>query len=181
MRLFVSLAAICMLACTQLAFAQSTSSAPADEYFGRMNASVLEIRNRLNDFDTRSDAQMIEPGVITRIDDLAQAMLDWQRKYPNDPWLPRSFAQLLRDYHRAGAASTPEAMNALAVMRTAYPDAPETSATVALLFAGGEDLAANDPPPGPTMVAAQAQAATSVPSNAWARFEALRYGAPSNP
>jgi hypothetical protein len=167
-RSIVSLFAICFVACTQLAVAQTSSPAPADEYFGRLNASVLEIRNRLNDFDRRSDSEMLHPEVRSQLDELQDAIVDWQHKYPADPWLPRSFAKLLREYHRAGFASSDNAMLALNVMQHAYPDAPETSATVALVYGNGEaPIVADDPQP-------------SVP-DAWARFNALRYGSQANP
>jgi hypothetical protein len=175
MRIFVAFAASVLL-CMQIAVAQTSASAPADEYFGRHDESVLEIRNRLNDFDARSDADMMAPGVVSQIDDVQEAMLDWQHQYPNDPWLPRSFAALLRDYHRAGAASNQTALAALAVMRSNYADAPETSATVALLFGSGEhDVVAADPP---ARTVVSTAGVVTPPQDPWAQFDALRYGTP---
>ncbi len=81
--------------------------APADEYFGRFKESILEIRNRLDAFDRRSDREMLQPGTVHGLNDLQEAIRDWQHKYPHDPWLPRSMRRLLRDYQRAGSASTP--------------------------------------------------------------------------
>ncbi|HUY41004.1 MAG TPA: hypothetical protein VMV82_05495 [Candidatus Dormibacteraeota bacterium] len=75
--------------------------APADEYFGRQKESVLEIRNRLDVFDHRSDDEMLEPGTRHALDDLRDAIRDWERKYPGDPWLPRMLDRLTRDYQRA--------------------------------------------------------------------------------
>jgi hypothetical protein len=176
MRIFVAFAASVLL-CMQIAVAQTSASAPADEYFGRHSQSVLEIRNRLNDFDARSDAEMMAPGVVSQIDDEQDAILDWQHQYPSDPWLPRSFAALLRQYHRAGAASNQTALAALAVMRSNYADAPETAATVALLFGSGEQaVVADDPPPSHAVVAATNTA--SAQTDPWAQFDALRYGTP---
>lgn len=79
--------------------------APADEYFGRLKESVLEIRNRLDDFDRRSDDEMLDPGIRRSLDDLQDCIHDWQRKYPGDPWLPNSLRRLYRDYQRAGITS----------------------------------------------------------------------------
>ncbi len=76
--------------------------APADEYFGRFKESILEIRNRLDAFDRRSDADMRAPGTRRALDNLQDAIRDWKRKYPLDPWLPRSLHRLHRDYQRAG-------------------------------------------------------------------------------
>lgn len=76
--------------------------APADEYFGRLKESVLEIRNRLDALDLRSDADMA--GSRRELDDLQNAIRDWQHKYPADPWLPRMTRMLMRDYERADGA-----------------------------------------------------------------------------
>ncbi len=76
--------------------------APADEYFGRFKESILEIRNRLDAFDRRSSRDMRAPGTRRALDNLQDAIRDWQRKYPQDPWLPRSLHRLHRDYQRAG-------------------------------------------------------------------------------
>jgi hypothetical protein len=83
--------------------------APADEYFGRLKESVLEIRNRLDDLDRRSGDEMLDPNTRHSLDDLQDCIHDWQRKYPGDPWLPSSLHRLLRDYQRAGVASTDDA------------------------------------------------------------------------
>jgi len=97
----------CGVASAQPAVPHNFSSmAPADEYFGRQKESILEIRNRLDAFDRRSDDEMLEPGTVHALDDLQDAIRDWQRKYPNDPWLPASLRRLSRDYERAGSAST---------------------------------------------------------------------------
>ncbi len=76
--------------------------APADEYFGRFKESILEIRNRLDAFDRRSNAEMRAPGTRRALDNLQDAIHDWKHKYPQDPWLPRSLHRLHRDYQRAG-------------------------------------------------------------------------------
>ncbi|HVA28194.1 MAG TPA: hypothetical protein VNF68_08445 [Candidatus Baltobacteraceae bacterium] len=140
------------------AWAQTSSGpAPADEYFGPHHQSVLEIRNRLDSFDRKSDAEMLDSSVVTAIDDLNTSITDWQHHYPNDPWLPHAMARLMRCYHRAGAASSARAQATLDLMRGAYPDSEDTSATVAMIF-GGSDLPGTMP----------------VVTDAWARFDAMR-------
>jgi hypothetical protein len=144
----------------------SGGPAPADEYFGPHHQSILEIRNRLDRFDRESRREMLEPGVTTELDDVANSVRDWRDRYPNDPWLPRTYARLLRDYHRAGEASTPRAVAALDEMKASFPDAPETSATVAMIYGNAPD----------TPLRAVAAAMPSEPSGAWARFDAMRGG-----
>jgi len=129
------------------------NAAPADEYFGPYQQSVLEIRNRLNDFDRSDVSRMLDPSVPAALDHLQLAIRDWQTKYPRDPWLPQALAQLIREYWRAGQSSSDRAMTALADLRTSYPDAPITAETVALIYGSNSDLAtvadnsASDPPP----------------------------------
>ncbi len=124
-----------LVACLQAARADVTAnSAPADEYFGPYKQSVLEIRNRLNDYDRRDDGSMLDPSVPPYLDHLQTAMVEWQRKYPQDPWLPGMFAHLVREYWRAGQVSSVHGLAALALLRSAYPDAQETSQTVSLVF-----------------------------------------------
>ncbi len=118
--------------------------APADEYFGRQKESILEIRNRLDELDRRSDDDMLQPGTTHALDDLQDAIRDWQHKYPRDPWLPGSLQRLLHDYQRAGAASSPASLEIIALMQNAYPDAQQTSETVASLFGSSETPAADD-------------------------------------
>ncbi len=109
--------------------------APADEYFGRYKESILEIRNRLDRFDLRSDDDMLQRGTTHALDDLQNAIRDWQHKYPRDPWVPASLRRLLRDYQRAGAASSAASLEIIAFLRSAYPDYGQRSETAASLAA----------------------------------------------
>lgn len=141
--------AILLVSSTQIARADvSAGSAPADEYFGPYKQSVLEIRNRLNDYDALDPRSMIDPSVSGYLDHLQVAVRDWQSKYPRDPWLPRIWSHLIREYWRAGQSSSRPGMAALAVMRSSFPDSPETSATVALVYGSNralDNLAADRP------------------------------------
>jgi hypothetical protein len=128
------IAALMLMGVPIAAAAQLMSGpAPADEYFGTHHQSVLEIRNRLDRLESRPDAEMYAPQVIHEIDDVAASILDWQRHYPNDPWLPHSLGRILRQYHRAGAGSSPRALEALAVMQQSYPNSDETARALAIM------------------------------------------------
>lgn len=104
----------------------ATDMAPADEYFGPFHESILGIRNRLQRYDTYSDSQMLDPDVPAGLDNVAKAIADWQQKYPRDPWLPKTYVHLIREYQRAGRLSSECAIDALNTMRAHYPDAAET-------------------------------------------------------
>ncbi len=133
--------AILLLVTSQVARADvSSSPAPADEYFGPYKQSVIEIRNRLNDYDALDPRAMLDPSVGGYLDHLQVAVRDWQQKYPRDPWLPRIWAHLIREYWRAGQSSSRPGMAALSMMRTTYPDSPETSRTISLVYGSNPSL-----------------------------------------
>ncbi len=110
------------------ALAQTTApaAAPADEYFGRLSESVLEIRNRLATIARKSDAEIALPDALGALDNVQDAVLDWQHKYPGDPWVTGTLARLLECYARAGAAQDPHATAVMQQLVAAYPGAPET-------------------------------------------------------
>jgi hypothetical protein len=150
MRKALTTLAILLVACLQVARADvKPAAAPADEYFGPYSQSVLEIRNRLDDYDKLDGRAMLEPSVGGYLDHLQLAVRDWQRKYPGDPWLPRILAHLMREYWRAGQVSSEHGMAALTFMRAAYPDAAETTATISMIYGSNVSLdnVARDPAP----------------------------------
>ena len=142
MRKVLLVVSVLLVACVQAARAETNlNAAPADEYFGPYKQSVLEIRNRLNDCDVRDTGAMLDPAMPAELDHLQLAIRDWQHKYPRDPWLPGTFAHLMREYWRAGQASSESGMAALAYMRAAYPDSPETAHTVAMIYGSNPSVA----------------------------------------
>ncbi len=156
MRKALTILGILLVACLQAAKADAKpGAAPADEYFGPYSQSVIEIRNRLNDYDKLNGGAMLDPSVGGYLDHLQLAIRDWQHKYPADPWLPRILGHLMREYWRAGEVSSEHGMAALAFMRAAYPDASETTATVALIYGSNVSLGniARDPVEQPAPVA----------------------------
>lgn len=177
-------------------------SAPADEYFGPHRQSILEIRNRLDGLEQESSRELIQSNAVVELDDLAASISDWHAQYPNDPWLPRAYARLLRIYRRAGASTSDSAVAMLDEMQDAYPDAPETS-DIAMLYGVGsdeQDIAAAPvpapeapapppsyaevpvaaPAPAPEPVTVAAAPAPAYAAGAWVRFGSMRgdtYGA----
>jgi hypothetical protein len=118
----------------------STQSAPADEYFGRASESILGIRNRLDAFDKKSDSDVLSRSTSVELNNLQDSILDWQQKYPSDPWLPTMMSRLVCDYARAGEASSSNAVATLRVMLDSYPNTPQTRDAVAAI---GNEASAN--------------------------------------
>jgi hypothetical protein len=87
------------------AFAQTNSAlsqyAPADEYFGPLQMSVLGIRNQLQDMDRLYRTSPDEADAIIGKVAMAEASLrDWESKYPKDPALARYVYQLCKLYQK---------------------------------------------------------------------------------
>jgi DNA-binding SARP family transcriptional activator len=132
---FISLAALSLVAAPLIALAQTATShlAPADEYFGRYNESVLEIRNRLATFDGKGDADIQAPDEVSAIDYVEDAVMDWQHKYPADPWVLDAMSRLVECYARAGATQNPRATALLGTLTAAYPKSPRTGEAILAL------------------------------------------------
>lgn len=78
---------------------QFNSSAPGDEYFGRMKMSYLGIDNTYKDGAISAGAYTTDPKLISKLDFATEALRNWASKYPDDPQLPRSYflgVQVLR-------------------------------------------------------------------------------------
>jgi len=142
--------------------------APADEYFGRYQMSVLGIANTIRDAGSRIDEGRIPSMIDGPLSFVSDAIHAWQHDYPNDPWIAKDLLALELVYLKAG---TPQAF-ALARKTEAwlvrdYPDVPAAEdARVALADAGG---------------APRGAAAPSTGTDAWTRFAALRAPLPSVP
>ncbi|MGA8576649.1 MAG: hypothetical protein WB609_13315 [Candidatus Cybelea sp.] len=67
------------------------SSAPGDEYFGRMKMSYLGIDNTFKDGAISAGAYSTDQNLINKLDFATEALRRWADKYPNDPQLPRSY------------------------------------------------------------------------------------------
>jgi hypothetical protein len=67
------------------------SSAPGDEYFGRMKISYLGIDNTYKDGVISAGAYTTDPHLIVKLDFATEALRKWAAKYPNDPELARSY------------------------------------------------------------------------------------------
>lgn len=69
--------------------------APADEYFGRYNLSVLGIANTIRDAGARLDGGGDPRAMLTGpLSFVTDAVKDWEGKYPSDPWIAKDLLAL---------------------------------------------------------------------------------------
>jgi hypothetical protein len=67
------------------------SSAPGDEYFGRMKMSYLGIDNTFKDGAISAGAYTTDPHLIAKLMFADEALKRWAQEYPGDPQLARSY------------------------------------------------------------------------------------------
>ncbi|MBV8725886.1 MAG: hypothetical protein JO350_11195 [Candidatus Eremiobacteraeota bacterium] len=70
---------------------QYNSSAPGDEYFGRMKMSYLGIDNTYKDGAISAGDYTTDPRLISKLDFATDALRRWASKYPHDPQLARAY------------------------------------------------------------------------------------------
>ena len=105
------------------AFAQTAvpAVAPLDEYFGSTNESILEIRNRITAVEIKPETDARTTDAVAAIDFFQDALLDWQHKYPADPWVVDALSRTVRCYARAGVATSAHAAEIYAILEKTYP------------------------------------------------------------
>ena len=98
--------------------------APADEYFGRLKMSILGIRNTIKDLGAKADFQPQKAAEILGSAALTEdAVRDWQRKYPLDPWIPKTAFSLAHLYGKVPTAEAQKkAKIAMAWLVARYPN-----------------------------------------------------------
>jgi hypothetical protein len=74
------------------------AKAPADEYFGKLNMSLLGVNNVYHDVSIRAGSSTTDPNLINLADDATEALSAWAHKYPHDPDLARSYYLAFRVY-----------------------------------------------------------------------------------
>jgi hypothetical protein len=87
--------AVAFLASIVPAVAADATLAPADEYFGRFNLSVLAIANSIRDSGVRLDAGADPRDLVTGpLAFATDAMHAWEARYPSDPWIAKDLLAL---------------------------------------------------------------------------------------
>ncbi len=120
-RFFVAFVGL-MFATTGLVRA-ATNDAPADEYFGHYHLSILGIRNAITDMTQRAIAYPDRAASYLPSAELAEdAIHQWQNRYPQDSWLPKSILALEQLYVTIHTAeSLQHAVQSAAWLDTSFP------------------------------------------------------------
>jgi hypothetical protein len=108
---------------------KASKIAPADVYFGRLKMSILGIANTIKDMRLRvdSDAEKSE-SIFGSLANCEEALRDWERKYPNDSWIPKNLFNLEVAYlHAKGERARAMAAKAEAWLRRNYPKSTYTA------------------------------------------------------
>jgi hypothetical protein len=100
-----------------------TGPAPADEYFGRLQMSILGVRNKVKDLGLDADIHPEHGAAVLRnalwVED---AMRDWAKRYPFDRWLPRYAYALEQMYERIpGEGAHRRAVKQVAYLTAYFP------------------------------------------------------------
>lgn len=128
-------AVVCLL--TLVAFVLSSSNgtasrgpvsisdlAPADEYFGKLRLSPLGIRHKI--FSLKDDLHHARSNPDAIQNDAAwleDALQDWIRRFPRDPWLPATAWNLATLYEELpGTAAQAHALALLRTVRDRFAD-----------------------------------------------------------
>jgi hypothetical protein len=98
--------------------------APADEYFGRARVSPLGLRHKI--FSLKDDLHhaRLQPDAVQHdAESMEEALLDWIKRFPHDPWLPPTAWNLAILYEELpGAEAQSHALALLRLLRDRYPD-----------------------------------------------------------
>ena len=139
--------------------------APADEYFGRFQLSVLGIANAIRDAGTKldqgGDSDAVIGGPLAFASD---AIAAWEEAYPQDPWIAKDLLALETAYLKAPGTEGHE----LAAKTLAWLAKDFGNTQYAAL--GRDALTTGAPRPAAVALAAPAPRAMT----AWERFAALR-------
>jgi hypothetical protein len=74
--------------------------APADAYFGRLKMSLLGINNVFRDSIISAGASTTDTHLLGKVDQAADSLREWARKFPRDPQLGRSYLLGFQIYSR---------------------------------------------------------------------------------
>ena len=111
-------------ALAQTAPSSHSAIAPVDEYFGTTGESILEIRNRIAAVEAKPDTEARTTDAVAAIDFFEDALIDWQHKYPADPWVADALSRAVRCYARAGVATNAHAFEIYAILEKTYARTP---------------------------------------------------------
>lgn len=106
-----------------VAYRPKNGPAPADEYFGRLQMSVLGVRNKVKDLGLDADVHPEhDKAILGNALWVEDAMRDWAKKYPFDRWLPRYAYALEQMYeHIPGDDAHRRALKQVSYLTAYFP------------------------------------------------------------
>ena len=105
MRFLANVCAVFFLVSFTAAAAAHSNLAPADEYFGRLQMSILGIANTIKDAGLKlENGGNPESAFNGPLSFAADSIHAWERKYPNDPWIAKNLLKLEQVYLRVQTA-----------------------------------------------------------------------------
>lgn len=114
------------------------SSAPGDEYFGRMKISYLGIDNTFKDATISAGTYTTDPNIISKLLFADEALRRWASKYPGDPQLPRAYFLGIQVFRKVYTQSGQQmAWNYMQILVHKYPTTYFGKTTKASLASGG--------------------------------------------
>jgi hypothetical protein len=136
----------------------TTTSAPADQYFGRLKMSALRVRYETMQLRKRYETHQLLPEETVHLLLLTEdALCRWASAYPKDPWLASTGFAMANVYAELpGALARQHAVALFVYVKTHFPATGYASSSRTALHRGVPQRA--DP------VWAQAMRATPVPS-----------------
>jgi hypothetical protein len=104
-------------------FILAVTSAPGDEYFGRLQMSALRIRYETMQLRKRYETHQLLPDQALHLLLLTQdAFDDWARRYPKDPWLASTAYQMAQLYEELpGRVARDRAVALLVFVKSKFP------------------------------------------------------------
>lgn len=122
--------------------------APADEYFGRLQMSILGVRNKVKDLGLDADSHPDHgKAILGNAIWVEDAMRDWAKKYPFDRWLPRYAYALEQMYERIpGDEAHRRALKQISYLTAYFPQTVYGKVGRAKLAMGVPTPDPSDPP-----------------------------------
>lgn len=131
-----------------VAYRPHNGPAPADEYFGRLQMSILGVRNKVKDLGLDADSHPDHgKAILGNAIWVEDAMRDWAKKYPFDRWLPRYAYALEQMYERIpGDEAHRRALKQISYLTAYFPQTVYGKVGRAKLAMGVPTPDPSDPP-----------------------------------
>jgi hypothetical protein len=135
-----------MLTCVLLLSQLAVTSAPADEYFGKLEMSALRVRYETMQLKKRYESHRLLPEQTEHLLLLTEDSFDqWAARYPKDPWLASTGFLIAALYAELpGSVASNHAVTLYIYVKTHFPHSTYGAQSRASLHRGVSTKA--DPP-----------------------------------